>query len=869
MLNKNSIHRPDRQLEKTLISLVYSVVAMSLGVLMLFIFPQYSIYLLILIFMATILSILLAISVLSASENALTYGGFANEILKSHDIIRQIDINEGYPVIQNLPAKSFFGDDIVLEKIKNSLINEHQNLLNFQRLEHALQNLKSEKVSINLNIEDKSQWYEIWVRPIYLKKSDIFEGDFSLKKIIKETYFLWSLENITAQKNMEQIFENERKKLHDFIHNMPIGLYIANANYELEYVNETFAIQLGQQRESLIGKNLKDLILKDNGILNSQKPSYTGRTVFCNETNENSEMFVVQNNFKDDNKIKIRGLTVKDLQNDKTLLEKLNYGIDEIDWLFNLTPLGILFVDNKKQIVSFNQKASEILEQTEQELTQKTLHDFLQEPTLKLLENIFKQCKNDVNNSEINVIETRLKSDKIVKIHIAPRRRIHCEKTFLDGYTLYLSDTTEEKNLELKYAQAQKMQAMGQLAGGVAHDFNNLLTAMIGFCDLLLQRHGIGDPSFADLNQVRSNAHRAANLVRQLLAFSRKQPLKPKLIDVTESFIELNYLLKRTLGEQISLEFHHGTDLGYIRVDPVQFSQVIVNLVVNAKDAMNGKGTLKISTHTEKLTAPYQFGADTIAKGEFVVINVKDTGCGIAKENLNRIFEPFFSTKENVVGSGTGLGLATVYGIIRQTEGFIKVDSIVGKGTTFSIYLPRFETKDDEGENTISENQVSEQMPILTSSTNPKSQKMILGMNVLKLDRTFKPMSTPDNVKILFAEDEDSVRAFGVRALKKKGFNVVACNCAESAIELLERQEKFDLLVTDMVMPGLSGADLAKVAKKKLPNIKIILASGYSEEIARKELSGSDEFEFIAKPYSLGDLTQKVFNILNNEQKDE
>ena len=296
---------------------------------------------------------------------------------------------------------------------------------------------------------------------------------------------------------------------------------------------------------------------------------------------------------------------------------------------------------------------------------------------------------------------------------------------------------------------------------------------------------------------------------------------------------------------------------------------MIVNLVVNAKDAMNGKGTLKISTHTEKLTAPYQFGADTIAKGEFVVINVKDTGCGIAKENLNRIFEPFFSTKENGVGSGTGLGLATVYGIIRQTEGFIKVDSIVGKGTTFSIYLPRFETKDDEVENTISENQVSEQMPILTSSTNPKSQKMILGMNVLKLDRPFKPMSAPDNVKILFAEDEDSVRAFGVRALKKKGFSVVACNCAESAIELLERQEKFDLLVTDMVMPGLSGADLAKVAKKKLPDIKIILASGYSEEIARKELSGSDEFEFIAKPYSLGDLTQKVFNILNNRQKDE
>ncbi|MBQ8871011.1 MAG: response regulator [Alphaproteobacteria bacterium] len=868
MLNKHSIHRPDRQLEKTLIALVYSVVAMSLSILMLFIFPQYSLYLLVLILVITILSILLAISVLSASENALTYGGFANEVLKSNDIILQIDNIEGYPVIQNQPAKSFFSGENVLEKIKNSLINERQNILNFQRLEQALKNLKTEKVSINLNVDEKNQWFEISLRPIYLKKSDIFEGEFSLKKIIKETYFLWSLENVTAHKNMEHIFENERKNLHDFIHNMPIGLYIANSDYDLEYVNETFAIQLGQQRESLLGKKLKDLVLKDNGILDSKIPTYSGRTIFCNELSENSEMFVVQNNFKDDNKIKIRGLTVKDLQNDKVLLEKLNYGVDEIDWLFNLTPLGIIFIDNNGNIKSFNQKATEILEKSGNDLAQRNLKDFLQISTLKLLHDIFKRYENNKENTEINVVETRLKSDKIVKIHIAPRKRIHCEKSFMEGYVLYLSDTTEEKNLELKFAQAQKMQAMGQLAGGVAHDFNNLLTAMIGFCDLLLQRHGIGDPSFADLNQVRNNAHRAANLVRQLLAFSRKQPLKPKLIDVTENFIELNYLLKRTLGEQISLEFHHGTDLGYIRVDPVQFSQVIVNLVVNAKDAMNGKGTLKISTHTEKLTAPYQFGADTIARGEFVVINVSDTGCGIAKENLNRIFEPFFSTKENVVGSGTGLGLATVYGIIRQTEGFIKVYSTIGVGTTFSIYLPRFETKDDDGDNIV-ENQSLEQTPVLTSMTNPKSQKMILGMNVLKLDRSFKPMSAPDNVKILFAEDEDSVRAFGVRALKKKGFSVVACNCAESAIELLDKGENFDLLITDMVMPGLSGADLAKIAKQKLPDIKIILASGYSEEIARKELSGSEEFEFIAKPYSLVDLIQKVFNILNNRQKDE
>ncbi len=212
------------------------------------------------------------------------------------------------------------------------------------------------------------------------------------------------------------------------------------------------------------------------------------------------------------------------------------------------------------------------------------------------------------------------------------------------------------------------MQAMGPLAGGVAHDFNNLLTAMIGFCDLLLQRHGVGDPSFTDLIQIKQNANRAAGLVRQLLAFSRKQPLKPKLIDVTENFVELSHMLKRILGEQITLKFCHGSDLGFIRVDPVQFSQVIINLAVNAKDAINGNGTLTIATRVETLAAPYQFGADTIKPGEFVVIDVTDTGCGIPKENLSRIFEPFFSTKQNIVGSGTGLGLAMVYGIVRQTE---------------------------------------------------------------------------------------------------------------------------------------------------------------------------------------------------------
>ena len=374
------------------------------------------------------------------------------------------------------------------------------------------------------------------------------------------------------------------------------------------------------------------------------------------------------------------------------------------------------------------------------------------------------------------------------------------------------------------------------------------------------------------LIQIKQNANRAAGLVRQLLAFSRKQPLKPKLIDVTENFIELNQMLKRILGEQIVLKFHHGTDLGYIRVDPVQFSQVIINLAVNAKDAMKGNGTLSISTYIDVLTEPYQFGSDVVQPGEFVVIDVKDTGCGIPKENLTRIFEPFFSTKENVVGSGTGLGLAMVYGIVQQTKGFIKVESEVGVGTTFSIYLPRFESDIEENENAQVAQEVvksKDGTPILTVQEKiaaPVSinEKMIFGLNLSSaIDRKEAANKDAAETHILFVEDEDSVRTFAVRALKKKGYDVVGCNSAENALEQLEENSNFDLLITDMVMPGKTGAELAAIVKEKIPNIKVILASGYSEEIAKRELSESENFEFMSKPFSLGDLTAKVFDVLN------
>ena len=292
---------------------------------------------------------------------------------------------------------------------------------------------------------------------------------------------------------------------------------------------------------------------------------------------------------------------------------------------------------------------------------------------------------------------------------------------------------------------------------------------------------------------------------------------------------------------------------------------------------MNGSGTLNITTRTEELTEPYQFGADIIKPGDFVVIDVKDTGCGIPIENLTRIFEPFFSTKQNVVGSGTGLGLSMVYGIVRQTEGFIKVESVIGKGTTFSIHLPRFDndTEEEKNKDTVEQSRITAKdgTPVLTVQekiTSPvaMNQKLIFGLNVSAIDRPHENDSSQKatSIHILFVEDEDSVRTFAVRALKKKGYEVTACNSAENALEQLEQTTDFDLLITDMVMPGINGAELAGIVKEKIPGIRIILASGYSEEIARKELAGSQDFEFMAKPFSLGDLTQKVFDVLNSKK---
>jgi two-component system cell cycle sensor histidine kinase/response regulator CckA len=371
------------------------------------------------------------------------------------------------------------------------------------------------------------------------------------------------------------------------------------------------------------------------------------------------------------------------------------------------------------------------------------------------------------------------------------------------------------------------MQAVGQLAGGVAHDFNNLLTAMIGFCDLLLLRHRAGDPSFADIMQIKQNANRAANLVRQLLAFSRQQTLQPKVIDVTDPLSELTHLLRRLIGENIALQMTHARDLHLVRVDQGQFEQVIINLAVNARDAMPAGGRLSIRTANHRLDAPEQRGVETIPAGDYVLIDVADTGIGIPEENLGRIFEPFFSTKE--VGSGTGLGLSTVYGIVKQTGGFVFVDSAVGQGTSFRILLPRWKGDVQRAE-----------------------------------DRPAEPRraDTTGAGTVMLVEDEDAVRLFSARALRNKGYKVIEAKSGENALELLEKNPGIDVLVTDVVMPQMDGTELIKRVRERIPDMRVICISGYAEETFRKRLDSSQDVHFLPKPFTLEQLAGKVKDVV-------
>ncbi|MBV9528468.1 response regulator [Sphingomonas sp.] len=388
---------------------------------------------------------------------------------------------------------------------------------------------------------------------------------------------------------------------------------------------------------------------------------------------------------------------------------------------------------------------------------------------------------------------------------------------------LLLKDNSEEAKLKRQVAQATKMQMVGQLAGGVAHDFNNILTAIIGHCDLMLMRHTPGDSDYDDIQQIKSNSNRAAGLTRQLLAFSRQQTLRPQVLQLPDVVSEVSHLLKRLLGETLELVVKHGRNLGPVRADPGQLEQVIVNLAVNARDAMadKGGGTLTIQTFSVKADQVAELGSDILPIADYSALSVTDTGTGIAPSVLGKIFEPFFTTKE--VGKGTGLGLSTVYGIVKQSGGFIFADSKIGEGTRFVIYLPVHREESTAGKPRKSAKEKADEL--WGSGT------------------------------VLLVEDEPMVRAVAERALTRHGYQVITADNGEEALEVLARNEPIDLLISDVVMPGMDGPTMVGHARKTRPTLKILFMSGYAEEQLRNSLD-VDNVSFLPKPFSVQELAE-------------
>lgn len=404
---------------------------------------------------------------------------------------------------------------------------------------------------------------------------------------------------------------------------------------------------------------------------------------------------------------------------------------------------------------------------------------------------------------------------------------------------LSLADSTEETRLKRQVAQATKMQAVGQLAGGVAHDFNNVLTAIIGTCDLMLLRHTPGDSDYDDIQQIRANSNRAASLTRQLLAFSRQQTLRPEILQLPDVVSEVGPLIKRLLGEKIDYRVRHDRNLGPVRADPQQLEQVIMNLAVNARDAIqssgDGVGTITLSTRRLAASEVQKMGSNILPAEDYTVLIVEDNGGGIPPDALSKLFEPFFTTKEQ--GKGTGLGLSTCYGIVKQSGGFIFADNIDGTdgrptGARFTIYLPVHRG----------------QMPERAKTPAPEPVRDWSGGG-----------------RILLVEDEDMVRAVADRALARAGYTVTACADGEEGLAEIEGGGEFDLIVSDVVMPGMDGPSMARAIRKLKPTIPVLFMSGYAEEQLRREID-IPNMHFIAKPFSVQEIGDAVSRVLRAAQ---
>ncbi|MBI4273734.1 MAG: PAS domain-containing protein [Rhizobiales bacterium] len=508
---------------------------------------------------------------------------------------------------------------------------------------------------------------------------------------------------------------------------------------------------------------------------------------------------------------------------------------------FNNTPMAIATVDKAGRIARTNGLFARLFATMSRKGSEEggTILSVAAERDRPMLEAAIRKAAE--GKGDIAPVDAALAGDgeRFARFYVSPIEEE--EKGDAEAAIVYALDITEQRTLENQVNQSQKMQAVGQLAGGIAHDFNNVLSAIMMATDFLLSAHKPTDPSFQDIMQIKQNTNRAASLVRQLLAFSRRQTLRPQVLDLGEALSDLTMLLRRLIGEKVTLEVIHGRDLWPVKVDISQFEQVIVNLAVNARDAMPDGGKLVVRTSNKTAAESARFGYKGMPAADYVLVEVSDTGTGIAPELLEKIFEPFFSTKE--VGKGTGLGLSTVYGIVKQTGGFIYPQSEPGTGTAFHIFLPRhIETTETAPERSHTE-------PAAVTGAIAAADEVV---QLATADLTGRGT-------ILLVEDEEGLRALNARGLVSRGYTVLEAGNGLEAMEVLERKGgNIDLIVSDVVMPEMDGPTMLKELRRTNPDLKIIFVSGYAEEAFQKNLPPGGHYSFLPKPFTLKQLVAAV-----------
>ena len=492
-----------------------------------------------------------------------------------------------------------------------------------------------------------------------------------------------------------------------------------------------------------------------------------------------------------------------------------------VEQLLSTLPLGLALVDRDGRFLFANDAFARVLDVEPTKVPPYPGDLVISEDKGVVLDSIRRYGSGPKTSGDI-AIRLKERPDEVIALSIAGVRGLGGAAVLLG-----LKDNSEEITLKRQLAQQTKMESIGQLAGGVAHDFNNILTAIIGYCDLMLLRHQPGDGDYDDIQQIKNNSNRAASLTRQLLAFSRQQTLRPQILQLANVVADVSSLLKRLLGETVRLEVHHGRGVGAVRADPGQLEQVIINLGVNARDAMPKGGVVHISTLAVGQQEVAAMGSVFLPIGDYVKLSVEDSGVGISKENLSKIFEPFFTTKE--LGHGTGLGLSTVYGIVKQSGGFIFADSTVGQGTRFDIFLPVH-----------------------------RGEAPFVGTGKKEF---YKPKDLWGSGRVLIVEDEDMVRAVAERALVRQGYVVETASDGEQALELFAEGKRYDLIVSDVVMPNMDGPTMARNLRETYGDIRLLFMSGYAEEQLRETIS-LDNVSFLAKPFSVQQIAEAVHDAL-------